>query len=73
MVLRQVLVSDQSQPLRLRRLNGRLQFLGGTRQALAVDARRVRKDVRGSVTPLALRERGTRISPYVALDKSVKP
>ena len=25
----------------------RLQFLGGARQALAVDARRVRKDVRG--------------------------
>ena len=34
-------------PLRLRRLNGGLQFLGGARQALAVDARRVRKDVRG--------------------------
>ena len=26
---------------------GRLQFLGGARQALAVDARRVRKDERG--------------------------
>ena len=33
--------------LRLRRLNGRLQFLGGTRQTLTVDARRVRKDERG--------------------------
>ena len=28
-------------------LDARLQFLGGTRQALVVDARRVRKDVMG--------------------------
>ena len=32
--------ADQSQPLLLRRLDGRLQYLGGARQALAVDARR---------------------------------
>ena len=35
--------------LLLRRLDGRLQFLGGARQALAVEARRVCK---GSFTPL---------------------
>ena len=34
-------------PLRLRRLEGRLRFLGGARQALAMNARRVRKDVKG--------------------------
>ena len=39
--------ADQSQPLLLRRLDGRLQFFGGALQALAVDARRVRKDVIG--------------------------
>ena len=39
--------SDQPQTLRLHRLDERLQFLGGARQALVVDARRVRKDVRG--------------------------
>ena len=33
MILRQVLVMDQSQPLWLRRLNGRMPFLGGTCQA----------------------------------------
>ena len=37
-------------------LDGRLESLGGARQALAVDARRVRN-------PLALREHGTIISP----------
>ena len=31
--------ADQSQPLLLRCLDGRFQFLGGARQALAVDAR----------------------------------
>ena len=41
MVLRQVLVSG---PIAA---DGRLQFLGGAPQALAVDARRVRKDVSG--------------------------
>ena len=39
--------ADQSQPSRLRRVDGRLRCLGGVRQALAVDARRVREDVRG--------------------------
>ena len=48
-----VLVSRQ-----ITALDGMLQFLGGARQALAMDARRVRKDVRG-----LLRERGTIISP----------
>ena len=38
---------DQSQPLRLRHLDGRLPFLGGAGQALAVDGKRVRKDVTG--------------------------
>ena len=52
--------SEWTDPLRLRRLNGRLQFLGGALKALAVDARRVRKD-------LALRERGTIISPLEML------
>ena len=47
LVLHRVLVSGPSQPLLLRRLDARLQFLGGARQALAVDARRVRKDVLG--------------------------
>ena len=40
-------LADQSQPLLLRRPDTRLQFLGGAHQALAVDARRVRKDVMG--------------------------
>ena len=51
LVLRQVHVgfrsADQSQPLLLRRLDTRLTFLGGARQALAVDARRVGKHVIG--------------------------
>ena len=33
-------------------LDARLQFLGGTHQALAVDASRVRKDGKGPYTPL---------------------
>ena len=44
--------ANQSQSLRLHGLDRRLQFLGGARQALAVDTRRVRKDVRTYVTPL---------------------
>ena len=47
MVLHQVLVSRPITALRLHCLNGRLQFMGGPRQALAADARRVRNDVRG--------------------------
>ena len=35
------------QPMLLRRVDGRLRFLGVARPALAVDGRRVRKDVRG--------------------------
>ena len=41
------MLEDQSQPLLLPRLNARLHFLGGARQAVAVDARKVRKDVMG--------------------------
>ena len=41
-----VLVSGPiTKPLLLRRLDGRLRFLGGARQALAADTRRVREDV----------------------------
>ena len=47
LVLRQVYVADQSQLLLLRRLDISLQFLPAARQALAVDARRVCKDVMG--------------------------
>ena len=54
MVLRGVLTS---RPITAQR------FLGGARQALAVDARRVSRGLKGSVTPLALRERGSVISP----------
>ena len=49
LVLRLALVS---RPLLLRRLDASLPFLGGARQALAVDSRRVRKDVTGPLTPL---------------------
>ena len=48
--------TNHSRCLWMRRLDGRLRFLGGGRQALEVDARRVRK-------PLGLRERGPITSP----------
>ena len=44
-VLRGFTLADQSQSLLLNRLDARLTFLGGERQALAVHARRVRKDL----------------------------
>ena len=47
LVLRRVLVSGP-----IAALEARFEFLGAARQALAVDARRVRKDVRGPLTPM---------------------
>ena len=47
LVLRRVLVSGPIPALAAARLNGRLESFGGARQALVVDARRVRKDVMG--------------------------
>ena len=58
--------ADQSQPLLLRHLEARLTFLGGARQALAVDARRVPHGRTGSVNPLALRWRTTITKPLVS-------
>uniref|UniRef100_A0A8C4YZU3 NBR1 autophagy cargo receptor a n=1 Tax=Gadus morhua TaxID=8049 RepID=A0A8C4YZU3_GADMO len=61
MVLRRVLVS-QSQPSLLRRLDGRLLFFVRRTSGPRVDARGVRGPS-GGRNPLALRERGTIISP----------
>ena len=62
LVLRRVLVERTNHsPSLLRRLDAWLTFLVAARQALAVDARGVRKDVTGPVNPLALHRRGTMI------------
>ena len=47
LVLLWVLVSASITALLLRRLDARLRILGGARQALVFDARRIRKDVMG--------------------------
>ena len=75
LVLRRVLVSGPITALAKKKalpknkhcLGARLHFVGGAGQALALDARRVRKEGpqgrNGSVTPLALRRRGTISKP----------
>ena len=47
--------ADQSQPLLLRRLDRRLQFSGGARQALCGGRKEGLQGRKGSVSPLALR------------------
>ena len=64
LVLCRVLMSGQPQPLLLlRRPDARLQFLEYTHWALAVDARRVRKDIMGPYTPL----RFVDVEPWLSL------
>ena len=55
------MLADQSQPLLLRRLDARLHFLGGARQALAVDAKE---------GPVALPRLGTITEPLVLITLS---
>ena len=62
LVLCQVL-ADQSQPLLLRRVDGRLQFLGGVRKALCGGRKEGPQGRNGSVNPLRLRRRGTIAKP----------
>ena len=45
-------ITANAAALGLRRLDARLGFLGGARQAVAYDARGVRKDVKGPQAPL---------------------